>query len=236
MKILLNKILFAFSVIAISIPFALASESAVAEEGGSISYNVGFASEYWYRGVHQSDSSVSFGADYENGGFYAGTWWADVGNGGDGSGKDGLEHDYYAGYAFSMGGMDMYVGATTYYYTDNFDSDYEEFNFGVAMGPISIDVADGNYDGSSVTDTGYTYTSIALDLGVVGLPMTFTAGYWGGDSSLKGNVYTFDYGTTVSGVDVGLQVGMNDDDITAGTGGTSTTDTTYATFSLGYSF
>ena len=104
------------------------------------------------------------------------------------------------------------------------------------MGPISIDVADGNYDGSSVTDTGYTYTSIALDLGVVGLPMTFTAGYWGGDSSLKGNVYTFDYGTTVSGVDVGLQVGMNDDDITAGTGGTSTTDTTYATFSLGYSF
>ena len=85
MKILLNKILFAFSIIAISIPFALASESAVAEEGGSISYNIGFASEYWYRGVHQSDASVSFGADYENGGFYAGTWWADVGNGDDGS-------------------------------------------------------------------------------------------------------------------------------------------------------
>ena len=116
------------------------------------------------------------------------------------------------------------------------DSDYEEFNLGAAMGPIAIDFADGNYDGSSVTDTGYTYTSIALDLAMIGLPMTLTAGYWGGDSSLKGNVYTLDYGTSVSGVDVGLQVGRNDDDITAGTGGSSTADTTFAVFSLGYSF
>ncbi|MFL2568625.1 MAG: TorF family putative porin [Gammaproteobacteria bacterium] len=234
MKTLMRKILPVFMAVSLSIPLAVASESAVAEEGGSISYNVGFASEYWYRGVHQSDASVSFGADYENGGFYLGTWWADVGNGGDGAGKDGLEHDYYAGYAFSAMGMDMYVGATGYYYTDNFDSDYEELNFGVSMGPISIDYADGKYDGSAVQD--YDYTSIALDLAGIGLPMTFTAGYWGGDSTLKGNVYTLDYSTTVSGVDVGLQIGKNDDDITAGTGGTSTTDTTFGVFSLGYSF
>ena len=71
---------------------------------------------------------------------------------------------------------------------------------------------------------------------MVGLPMTLTAGYWGDDSSLKGNVYTLDYGTTISGVDVGLQIGRNDDDITAGTGGSSTADTTFAVFSLGYSF
>ena len=145
MKTLMRKVLPVFMAVSLSIPLAVASESAVAEEGGSISYNVGFASEYWYRGVHQSDASVSFGADYENGGFYLGTWWADVGNGGDGSGKDGLEHDYYAGYAFSTMGMDMYVGATGYYYTDNFDSDYEELNFGIAMGPVSIDYADGKY-------------------------------------------------------------------------------------------
>ena len=228
MKKMRENILSIFFTSVFMIPTAFSSESAVAEEGSAISYNIGYMSEYWYRGVHQSDSAVSFGADYEVGGFYLGTWWADV--------DTGLEHDYYGGYAFSAMGMDMYAGFTGYYYTDNFDSDYEEFNFGVAMGPIAIDFADGNYDGSSVTDTGYTFTSVALDLAMVGLPMTLTAGYWGGDSSLKGNVYTLDYGTTVSGVDVGLQIGRNDDDITAGSRGASSKDTTFAVFSLGYSF
>jgi hypothetical protein len=102
------------------------------------------------------------------------------------------------------------------------------------MGPLSVDYADGKYDGSANQD--YDYTSISLDLGFTGLPMTFTAGYWGGSSTLKGSVYTLDYATTVAGVDVGLQIGKNDDDITAGTGGTSTTDTTFGVFSLGYSF
>ena len=228
MKKMRENILSIFLTSVFMIPTAFSSESAVAEEGDAISYNIGYMSEYWYRGVHQSDSAVSFGADYEVGGFYLGTWWADV--------DTGLEHDYYGGYAFSAMGMDMYAGFTGYYYTDNFDSDYEEFNFGVAMGPIAVDFADGNYDGSSVTDTGYTFTSVALDLAMVGLPMTLTAGYWGGDSSLKGNVYTLDYGTTVSGVDVGLQIGRNDDDITAGSRGASSVDTTFAVFSLGYSF
>ena len=227
MKKIRQNILSIFFLSVFMIPTAFSSESAVADEhGGAISYNIGYMSEYWYRGVHQSDSAVSFGADYENGGFYAGTWWADV--------DSGLEHDYYAGYGFSVGGADLYVGATGYYYTDNFDSDYEEINIGVAMGPIAIDFADGQYDGSAIKD--YTFTSVALDLSMVGLPMTLTAGYWGDDSSLQGNVYTLDYGTTVSGVDVGLQIGRNDDDITAGSRGASSKDTTFAVFSLGYSF
>ena len=138
MKTLMRKILPVFMAVSFFVPLAVASESAVADdEASSISYNVGYMSDYWYRGVHQSDSAVSFGADYESGGFYLGTWWADV--------DTGLEHDYYGGYAFSAMGMDMYVGATGYYYTDNFDSDYEELNFGIAMGPVSIDYADGKY-------------------------------------------------------------------------------------------
>ena len=95
-KKLMSKFLPAVMVITMSVPFAVASESAVAEEGSSVSYNVGYMSDYWYRGVFQSESAVSFGADYENGGFYLGTWWADV--------DTGLEHDYYAGYGFSAMG------------------------------------------------------------------------------------------------------------------------------------
>ena len=108
MKTLMRKMLSAFMAIALMAPIAVASESAVADDhASSISYNVGYMSEYWYRGVHQSDSAVSFGADYEAGGFYLGTWWADV--------DKGLEHDYYAGYAFSAMGMDMYLGACLLY-------------------------------------------------------------------------------------------------------------------------
>ena len=206
-----------------------ASDQAIAEEeAGPISYNVGFASEYWYRGVYQSESSVSFGADYESSGFYAGTWWADV--------DAGVEYDVYAGYGFSIGGADLYIGATGYYYSDNFDDDYEEVNVGIAMGPISVDSSFGEYKKGAVSNTkdhNYSFTSVALDLGMMNLPLTLTYGEWGG-SKLKGDVTTLSYGTTVAGADVGLEVGKNSSDITAATA--SRADTTYAIFTLGYSF
>ena len=128
-------------------------------------------------------------------------------------------------------GADLYFGATGYYYTDNFDSDYEEINMGIAMGPVSLDHSTGKY--KTATDDSYQYTSVSLDLdAVVGLPLTLTAGSWGG-STIDGTVFTVDYVTTVSGVDVGLQVGKNDDHIT---GAAKYKDTTFAVFTLGYSF
>ena len=42
------------------------------------SANLGWASEYHYRGVFQQRSSASGGVDFEQNGFYAGTWTADV--------------------------------------------------------------------------------------------------------------------------------------------------------------
>ena len=228
MKILLNKILFAFSVIAISIPFALASESAVADDHSSaVSYNVGYMSEYWYRGVYQAESAVSFGADVEMGDFYVGTWWADV--------DKGVEYDIYAGYNFSIGPADMYLGVTGYYYSDNFDDDYEEMNFGIAMGPVSVDIASGEYKKGVVGNTkdhNYSFSSIAYDMSGLGLPITYSYGIWGG-SALGGNVHTLSYGQTVAGVDVGLEVSKNSDTIT---GSASNKDTTFAVFTLGYSF
>ena len=49
------------------------------ESSSNLSFNVGWTTAYWYRGAFQNDSSISFGADYESGNFYLGTWWADVG-------------------------------------------------------------------------------------------------------------------------------------------------------------
>ena len=65
-----------------------------------VSYNVGYASEYYYRGYYQKNSSASAGIDYEEGGFYVGAWTADVG--------EGLEYDIYGGYGMDIG--DISVG------------------------------------------------------------------------------------------------------------------------------
>ena len=199
---------------------------AVAEEGSSgVSYNIGYMSEYWYRGYYQAESSVSFGADAEMGNFYVGTWMADV--------DQGIEMDVYAGYNFALMGIPMYLGATGYYYSDNFDGDYEEINFGADLGWMSIDGAAGDFepvDGSR--DKGYVHYSLNFPLAMVGLPLDYSYQTWGGEA-VTGHTHELSYGTTVSGVDVGLTLGRNVD---TGHSDANQNDTTYANFSLGYSF
>ena len=211
--------------------FAHAGEAVADDHASSVSYNIGFMSEYWYRGVYQSDSAVSFGADYEAGSFYAGTWWADV--------DDGVEYDIYAGFTFEMMGMPMYLGATGYYYSDNFDGDYEELNAGVDMGFMSFDAAfAGEYEtGANGVDDGttsdYEHYTITVPLSFVGLPLDYS--YQTFQDELSGFTHELSFGTTVGGADVGLVLGKNSENSTAATPGTDN-DTTYATFSLGYSF
>jgi len=212
--------------------FAHAGEAVADDHASSVSYNIGYMSEYWYRGVYQSDSAVSFGADYEAGSFYAGTWMADV--------DDGIEFDIYAGFNFEMMGMPMYLGATGYYYSDNFDGNYEEMNAGVDMGFIALDVAfagqyeevDANYVNTG-NDLDYQHYTITLPLSFVGLPLDYS--YQTFQDELSGFTHELSYGTSVGGADVGLVLGRNSENSTAATAGTDN-DTTYATFSLGYSF
>ena len=137
------------------------SGDGVAEEGSSsgVSYNIGYMSDYWYRGYFISESSVSFGADVEMGNFYVGTWWADV--------DTGMEYDVYAGYNFALMGIPMYAGFTGDYYTDNYDSDYEEYNIGADLGFMAIDAAiDGDYE-LAAGDQGYQHYTITVPLSPV---------------------------------------------------------------------
>jgi uncharacterized protein (TIGR02001 family) len=205
--------------------FAQAGEAVADESSSAVSYNIGYMSEYWYRGVYQSESSVSFGADAEMGNFYVGTWWADV--------DTGVEYDLYAGYNFALMGIPMYAGFTGYYYSDNFDGDYEEINIGADLGFMSIDAAvDGEYEQlANAGDQGYQHYTITVPLSFVGLPLDYSYQTFTGE--LTGHTHELAYGATVSGVDVGLTLGRNSDD---STGSSSNIDTTYANFTLGYSF
>jgi uncharacterized protein (TIGR02001 family) len=230
-KILKSSLSLAMAALMSLSMFAHAGEAVADDHASSVSYNVGYMSEYWYRGVYQSESAVSFGADAEMGNFYIGTWWADV--------DSGVEYDIYAGFNFEMMGLPMYLGATGYYYSDNFDGDYEEMNVGVDLGFAAIDYAfAGTYeplDGSA--DQDYEHFTITMPLMVV--PLDFSYGTF--QDELTGHYYELSYGATVSGVDVGVVLGRNSDDSTvandaAGNPITSDADTTYAVFTLGYSF
>ena len=119
----------------------MASSFATAE----MSFNVGYVSEYYYRGFFQKNSSASAGADYESGGFYAGVWSADVG--------DGLEVDGYFGYGADLGDLSVSVGFTGYYYTGDFDDTYEEINTNFGYGPVSLEYSAGTWDGDCLLYT-----------------------------------------------------------------------------------
>ena len=155
------------------------------------SANVGYVSDYIYRGIFQTESSASAGIDYEGeSGFYAGTWGADVG--------DGIETDLYFGYG---GGGDFFsysVGLTGYYYSDDFDDTYEEFNLSLGFGFVELGLNRGRWGGNGAPED---YTFHSLTFNIPG-DMYLTYGSHGDDFS--GSYLEFGYGFELSGFDLGI--------------------------------
>lgn len=154
------------------------------------SANLGYASEYHYRGILQKNSSASGGVDYENGGFYAGLWTADVG--------DGLEVDLYGGYGADVGAVSLSAGFTGYYYTGDFDDTYQEINLGAAVGGLTLDVAVGQYDNFAGPTQDYTYYALTYEA------QGFYGKLGGFAQDFEGEYVELGYGTTVAEIDLGL--------------------------------
>jgi uncharacterized protein (TIGR02001 family) len=154
------------------------------------SANIGFTSEYYYRGIFQESTSANAGVDYEKGGFFAGTWAADVG--------DGLEIDGYFGYGFPAGPVDLSIGYTHYHYTGDFDDTYREVNFGAAAGIFSLDVAVGQYDNFDGPTLDYTFYSLMAEKnGFYGKVGGFTQDF-------EGEYFEAGYTAEVAEVDLGV--------------------------------
>jgi hypothetical protein len=136
--------------------------------------NIGFSSDYVFRGVQQASSSAYAGADYVGeSGFYLGTWWADVGV--------GNETDIYFGWSGGTDTVTYKIGYTAYRYLDDFDGDYDEINLGLAAGIFALDIAVGQYDTNvlwGLGDQDYLFTSVTLspEKGPY-----YKLGIWGGD-------------------------------------------------------
>ena len=171
-----------------------------------LSGNLGYASEYHFRGILQKNSSASGGLDYESGGFYVGTWAADVG--------DGLEVDGYFGYGTEVGDFGLSVGYTGYFYTgDTFDDTYQEINLGASFGILSLDVAVGKHDldediHGATGDEDYTFVSLTLedDSGLYGTLGSFSQDF-------DGEYLELGYGTTVAEIDLGIALIFANDDL-----------------------
>jgi len=170
-----------------------------AAANADVSANLGFASEYYYRGIFQEDSSASGGLDYESNGFYAGTWAADVG--------DGLEVDGYFGYGADVGDVSLSVGFTGYYYTGDFDDTYQEINLGAGYGLFSFDVAVGEYENFDGPTLDYTYYSITAEKD------GFYGKYAGFSQDFEGEYVELGYGTTIAELDVGLSLIFSNSDL-----------------------
>jgi uncharacterized protein (TIGR02001 family) len=187
-----------------------------------VSYNVGYVSEYYYRGIYQAQSSASAGIDYEQEGFYIGAWTADVG--------DGLEYDLYAGYGMEIGEISVGVGVTGYYYTDDWDGDYEEVNLSAGYGPVSIGYAIGEHE-EDVGESDYTFLDVTVDLGA-GFYGTY--GSFGDDAD--GDYFELGYGTTVAEIDLGIALIFPDEELEIADQDNNAGEGDAIVFSIGKSF
>jgi uncharacterized protein (TIGR02001 family) len=156
------------------------------------SANIGWASEYHYRGIFQHSSSANGGVDYESGGFYVGTWAADVG--------DGLEVDGYFGYGGEAGDFTYGVGFTGYYYTGDFDDTYQEINLSAGYSFLTLDVAIGEYENFTGPTLDYEYYSLTAEKD------GFYGKYAGFSNDFMGEYIEVGYGTTVADLDIGLSI------------------------------
>jgi uncharacterized protein (TIGR02001 family) len=117
----------------------------------TVTANVGYMSQYYYRGILQKASSANAGLTVAASGLTAGTWAADVG--------DGSEVDLFASYAIPVGeSATVSLGGTGYFYTGDFDNTYLEGNFGASFGVLSLAGALGTYDVPG--DPKYFYLSV----------------------------------------------------------------------------
>ena len=170
-----------------------------------LSANVGLVSDYYFRGIDQASSATaSAGLDYESNGFYIGTWTADV--------NDGLEIDGYLGYGLDIGEISVGVGFTTYQYTGDFDSEYNEFNFTAGFGPLSLEYTVGEQDeDNSIGIDGGDYDFVALTYENNGFYGTY--GSFGDD--FDGDYIELGYGTTISEIDFGIALVVSDEELVA---------------------
>ena len=195
-----------------------------------ITINVGYMSEYWIRGSFQAASVSHVSASYTADPFYITTGWADLrdrkGTASYNEGEGFLS--LYGSYNFKVLSIPTYVGLAAYRYTDGIDQHYNEVTVGADFNLFSIDaVVVGDYDTSPSSDYWHFQVTVPLS------SFNYTYGTYSG--AWQYVFHEISYMTTVNEIDLGLKLGMNNDNA-MGVSANSNQDTTYAVMTIGYSF
>lgn len=104
--------------LATAIASAFASPVMAADSPHTVTGNLGFVSDYRFRGLSQTfkQPAIQGGIDYSHAsGLYLGTWGSNV-SGLQYSNGAGMEWDMYGGYKFSAGPIGLDLGVLYYYY------------------------------------------------------------------------------------------------------------------------
>lgn len=176
--------------------------SAAAAQKPEFSANIGWVSEYIFRGIPQKTSSASGGLDMAAGMLSLGTWAADVG--------DGNEVDLYGSVAFEASGFSLSVGGTGYFYTGDFDNTYLEGNVGAGFGPVSVAFAYGTHD----VDPSANYWWAGITATAKGFSFTLGHFDYDDDDASSGNYGTASYDASLGDLlDVSIAWWMSDEDL-----------------------
>lgn len=118
-----------------------ASPALAQDDGPTLEFNVGAATDYVFRGVSNTDENPQIfgGVDVSMGLFYAGVWASNV----DFNDSTDAEIDIYAGFAPTVGAISLDLGALYYAYVDapsGADYNYLELQAKASMpfGPATL--------------------------------------------------------------------------------------------------
>ncbi|MBP7370387.1 MAG: TorF family putative porin [Arenimonas sp.] len=194
MKNNLKAAILAALLLAPAVSFAQEVE-VVVEEESNFSANVGFVTDYVFRGISQTSGGTGFfdssaiqgGLDYSFGdsGFYIGTWGSNV-NYGVAGGPD-LEVDLYAGWNHDLGefvNFDAMLIAYTYFGADSLygDSNYAELITKFGFGDwVTLTLGYTPDYANSGADVTYANLGNSWDLGSSGIALDAAIGRTFGD-------------------------------------------------------
>jgi len=134
----------------------LLSMIAFGAQAASVSGNVGYGSDYVFRGQSQTqgDSALSMGLDLDIGkGVYAGVWASEVSYAGSDADR---ETDMYVGWAGSIGkDISLDVGYIDYAYSGDASLDGSEYFISGSYKDLTISHNIGNDDFNDYTEVSY---------------------------------------------------------------------------------
>lgn len=186
--------------------FASALLAATGAAQAELSANLGVQSNYYFRGVTQTDdkAAVSGGIDYNHeSGLYAGTWLSNV----DFGGKEDVEIDGYAGFGGDIGDTGLGYDISGWYYwypgsggdAQGGELDYFEVSGSLSWAWLTGTIAYTAWaeaDGPGAFQEGDIWYELAIDPGwsYEGFAPSASIGYYAFD----------DDGTNVGGTDLDL--------------------------------